>query len=78
MATLRLFWPARQAAGRSVVEIGGATVGQVLASAEARFGGELTRVVATSRIWVNGERASADDPVGDGDEVSVIPPVSGG
>ena len=78
MATLRLFGPARLAAGRSVVELDGVTVGQVLASAEALFGEDLTRVVATSSIWVNGAAASAEDPVADGDEVSVIPPVSGG
>ena len=78
MATLRLFGPARLAAGRSVVEVGGGTVGQVLRSAEARFGEDLARVVATSRIWVNGRAASVGDPVGDDDEVSVIPPVSGG
>jgi molybdopterin converting factor small subunit len=61
-----------------VVEVAGVTVGQVLASAEAQFGEDLSRVLATSRIWVNGTAARAGDPVGDGDEVSVIPPVSGG
>jgi molybdopterin converting factor small subunit len=78
VATLRLFGPARLAAGRSVVEVEGATVGQVLSSAEDRFGEDLARVVATSRFWVNGTVATVGDPVGDGDEVSVIPPVSGG
>jgi molybdopterin synthase sulfur carrier subunit len=78
VATLRLFGPARLAAGQSVVDVEGATVGQVLASAEDRFGEDLARVVATSRIWVNGTAATVGDPVRDGDEVSVIPPVSGG
>ncbi len=61
-----------------MVEVAGVTVGQVLASAEAQFGEDLSRVLVTSRIWVNGTVATGDDPVGDGDEVSVIPPVSGG
>ncbi len=78
MVTLRLFGPARLAAGRPMVEVEGVTVGQVLASAEAQFGDGLARVVATSRIWVNGAEAAVGDPVVDGDEVSVIPPVSGG
>jgi molybdopterin synthase sulfur carrier subunit len=78
VVTLRLFGPARLAAGRSVVEVAAETVGQVLASAEERFGEDLAGVVATSRVWVNGRAASVGDPVGDGDEVSVIPPVSGG
>ena len=78
MTTVRFFGPARVAAGQSEVDIAGSTVGQVLASAEARFGEGLARVVATSRIWVNGETASASDPVGREDEVAVIPPVSGG
>jgi molybdopterin converting factor small subunit len=35
-------------------------------------------VLATSRVWVNGEPAERATPVGDGDEVAVLPPVSGG
>ncbi len=78
MTTVRFFGPARTAAGRSEADLPGATVGQVLASAEARFGENLARVVATSRIWVNGENATWSDPVDAGDELAVIPPVSGG
>jgi molybdopterin synthase sulfur carrier subunit len=78
MTRVRFFGPARVAAGRSEADLAGTTVGQVLASAEARFGEGLARVVATSRIWVNGESASVSDPVGDEDEVAVLPPVSGG
>jgi molybdopterin converting factor small subunit len=78
MATLRLFGPARLAVGQSQVEVDGRTVGDVVAAAEARFGEELTAVVAVSSIWLNGAAASPGDEVGDADEVSVIPPVSGG
>ncbi len=78
MPTLRLFGPARLATGQSSVDLDGRTVGDVLASAEARFGQDLAAVVATSSIWLNGVAASPGDPVGSTDEVSVIPPVSGG
>jgi molybdopterin converting factor small subunit len=35
-------------------------------------------VLNGSRVWVNGDEAEPDTPVGDDDEVAVIPPVSGG
>ena len=78
MATLRLFGPARLAAGQSSVELAGQTVAEVLAAAEARFGEDLAAVMATSSVWVNGRAASPAVEVGAADEVSVIPPVSGG
>jgi molybdopterin converting factor small subunit len=78
VANLRLFGPARVAAGETSVELDGLTVGDVLAAAEVRFGEHLAAVIATSSIWVNGAAASLDDQVSGADEVSVIPPVSGG
>jgi len=78
MASLRLFGPARQAAGMAQADVAGHTVAQVLAAAEALFGAEFADVVTVSRVWVNGAAATVDAPVADGDEVAVIPPVSGG
>jgi molybdopterin converting factor small subunit len=78
MASLRLFGPARQAAGVGQIDVSGNTVQQVLASAECLFGEEFAAVVTISRIWLNGESAIAESPVTESDEVAVIPPVSGG
>ncbi|MEZ5270439.1 MAG: MoaD/ThiS family protein [Microthrixaceae bacterium] len=35
-------------------------------------------MIATSTIWCNGERAQPGDSVHSGDEVAILPPVSGG
>jgi sulfur-carrier protein len=76
--TLRLFASAREAAGTASDEFPGATVGDVLDAARCRYGEGFTAVLATSRVWVNGSPAERGDPVAPGDEVAVLPPVSGG
>jgi len=76
--TLRLFAAAREAAGRSVDEVPGATVDEVLRAARARYGETFAEVLATSGVWVNGEPAAGETSVGADDEVAVLPPVSGG
>ena len=78
MATLRLFAAAREAAGTGRTEVDGATVGEVLANACARYGNQLEKVLASSKVWLNGDPAVESDPVTAADEVAVIPPVSGG
>jgi len=78
VAVLRLFAAAREAAGASRVEIEGGTVAEVLNEARVRFGEHFAAVLASSRVWVNGEPADDDDAVGAADEVAVLPPVSGG
>jgi len=78
MAVLRLFAAAREAAGTARDQMDGATVAEVLAGARRRYGEAFATVVESSRVWVNGEPAAADDPVADDDEVAVLPPVSGG
>jgi molybdopterin synthase sulfur carrier subunit len=78
--TLRLFARAREAAGASTLELDDATLGELLAHARARFGAEFAAVLATSRVWVNGDEPVEGDStvLEDGDEVAVLPPVSGG
>lgn len=78
MAVLRLFAAAREAAGSARDDVPGATVGEVLAAARARYPDAFADVLATSRVWRNGEPAADGDAVTDADEVAVLPPVSGG
>ena len=59
-------------------DVEGATVDEVLRAAVERYGTAFADVVATSRVWVNGEPAGESTAVGDEDEVAVLPPVSGG
>jgi molybdopterin synthase sulfur carrier subunit len=75
---LRLFAAARLAAGTGRVVIPGGTVGVVLDAASAAYGAEFVSVLAGSRVWLNGEPAQRDVVVRDGDEIAVLPPVSGG
>lgn len=78
MPTLRLFASAREAAGTGRATVPGATVGEVLAAAVAAYGAHFADVLGTCKVWVNGDDADAATPVGDADEVAVLPPVSGG
>jgi sulfur-carrier protein len=78
MARLRLFGPAREAAGRGADAVPGDTVAEILAEARRRFGPTFAIVLAGSKVWVNGEESGPSASVGEDDEVAVIPPVSGG
>jgi len=78
MAQVRLFAAARDAAGTGRDELPGDTVGEVLTLARERYGPTFDAVLATCRIWVNGEPAEAQDHIGATDELAVLPPVSGG
>jgi sulfur-carrier protein len=73
-----MFASARAAAGLGSDDVPGATVSAVLREAEQRYGSAFGDVLATCRIWVNGEPATPDTTVSADDEVAVLPPVSGG
>ncbi len=78
MAVLRLFAAAREAAGLTTDEVPASTVAEVLEEARRRYGERFTAVLATSKVWVNGEPAGPATPVTETDVVAVLPPVSGG
>jgi len=75
---VRLFGPARSAFGWSTSEVSGATVGEVVGALTRGGTAEQAAVLATCGCWVNGEPAGEDTPLGAGDELALLPPVSGG
>ncbi len=82
MITLRLFAQARESAGTTRLELDqqviGETVGDVLDEAVNRFGQPFAAVLGGSKVWVNGSPDERATTVAEGDEVAVLPPVSGG
>lgn len=78
MTSLRLFAQAREAAGEKVAQFEGSTVGEILDAAVAAFGSDFEAVLGGSKVWLNGTPTDRSDAVKDGDEVAVLPPVSGG
>lgn len=82
VVTLRLFAQARESAGTKSVDFDedgvGGTVGDILDEAIRRFGEPFAAVVAGSKVWLNGSPAERATIVSSGDEVAVLPPVSGG
>ena len=86
MAVVHLRQPLRRLAGdRPEHELEGSTVGDLLRALErahpATDGwilderGHLRRHI---NVFINGERAAEDAPVGDRDRVDVLPAISGG
>ena len=75
---MRLFAALRELAETSFTEAEGRTAGEI-ADALGRVHGErFSRIAAVSSLVVNGERAGRETPVADGDELAILPPVSGG
>ena len=77
--TVRLFAVLREQAGTGeLTDVAGRSVGEIADALSARFGERFASVAGVSSFVVNGERASRSAPVADGDEVAILPPVSGG
>jgi len=79
-AKVRLFARLSELAGTRVAEV---EVGEGLAVEDVYRAlcvgyPSLAGLNGSVRYAVNGEYAEAEHPVGDGDEVALIPPVSGG
>lgn len=75
---VRLFAALREIAGDSHVEATGNTVGDVIDDLSARYGERFAQIAEVGSFVVNGERAARDTPIAEGDEVALLPPVSGG
>ena len=76
--TLRLFAGAREAAGAGAVEYEADNLAGLISQAKIDFGAQFSEILDISRIWINGEPVEGDFAISNGDEVAVLPPVSGG
>jgi MoaD family protein len=75
---VRLFAALRELAGTGSLEASGRTAGEVADALGTAYGERFARIAAVSTFVVNGERAQRATPIADGDEVAILPPVSGG
>jgi MoaD family protein len=75
---VRLFAALRDLAGASRVQAEGDTVEEVLAELSRRYGERFAVVARAGSAVVDGERATLDRPLRPGEEVALLPPVSGG
>ena len=75
---VRLFAALREIAGDPYVEATGRTVGDLVDELSGRYGDRFAQIAGVGSFVVNGERAARDTPIAEGDEVALLPPVSGG
>jgi len=78
LVRVRLFAALRDLAGSSHVEAEGGTVAEVVDALSARYGERFERVARVGTVVVDGERAKLTTPLSEGQEVALLPPVSGG
>ena len=76
--SVRLFAMLREMAGSGRVETAGRSVGEVADALAEAYGERFAAIVGVSSFVVNGERASRSTVLAEGDEVAILPPVSGG
>jgi MoaD family protein len=76
--TVRLFAALRELAGASSLDVEATDVGSVLDQLSSRLGPEFDRIMEAGSVVVNGERSDRSRIVAAGDEVALLPPVSGG
>jgi molybdopterin synthase catalytic subunit len=77
---VRLFGPAREAAGTGRVELelpAGATAADLVGELAARYPA-LAALLPRSRVAVNLEYVDGGTRLAPGDEVAILPPVGGG
>ena len=75
---VRLFAALRELAGSSEVDATGRTAGELVDQLSERYGERFAKIAAVGSIVVNGDRADRTTPVAEGDQVALLPPVSGG
>jgi sulfur-carrier protein len=77
---VRFFAAARDAAGTRELTVDARSLGDLLDDLRSRHGSQFAAVLATARVWINDEDPAHGDAtlLTPGDEVAILPPVSGG
>jgi MoaD family protein len=75
---VRLFAPLREAAGASILELEAADVGSLLDLLSGTYGPGFDRIMSVGTVVVDGETVGRNRVLAPGDEVALLPPVSGG
>jgi MoaD family protein len=75
---VRLFAALRELAGTSELEVDAPDVGSLLDRLAERLGPRFERIMEVGTVVVDGETVGRDRPLRPGDEVALLPPVSGG
>jgi molybdopterin converting factor small subunit len=78
VAKLVLLGPAHDAAGVREDEFDGPTLDDVLKESVIRYGERYGALLETCQVWLNGEPAAPTTRLEAHDEITVLPPVSGG
>jgi MoaD family protein len=78
LVRVRLFAALREIAGASNVEAEGETVGELIDALAARYGERFGEIARAGSAVVDAERAEASRRLFEGEEVALLPPVSGG
>ncbi|HEX5901836.1 MAG TPA: MoaD/ThiS family protein [Actinomycetota bacterium] len=78
LVRVRLFAALREIAGAQNAEAEGDTVGEVIDALAARYGERFEAIARAGSAVVNAERVEPSRPLTGGEEVALLPPVSGG
>lgn len=80
MTKVRMFAALRASAGTEWTEVDAGTVGEAVAELRRRYGDDFARRLERSKVILNDHQvdADADTPLGDGDELVLLPPFAGG
>ena len=75
---VRLFAALREMAGASALEMEATDVGSLLDQLSGTYGPSFDRIMSSGSVVVEGQRVGRDRQLRPGDEVALLPPVSGG
>lgn len=78
LISVRLFAALREIAGSPVIDVEASTVGEVVQELSERYGDRFAGIARAGSAVVGGERADPSRSLGEGQEVALLPPVSGG